>query len=351
MSSGGKRSAVHQTILNCNDELFSTTAKRVDLGDLMNRIQVIFKTPLFADAVKKVSESKTTTVDDLIEIIMDQNLAPRIKTNEFREKFLQFDTSKINELSPKRSCTVLWSACRSGQFEIVHLLLNVGGIKSWGFQQQSNGNMSTCLHGANWGGHHEVVAQLLNKECRPQKNFSNDEELFPYEEENPNVLEEKKKILRTIWDNYRNYYIAGITEFMPTISDELRGVYERKNKETINRLYGSPATTTSMTRTPQDSGKSSGYGGLRGLYTGLSNIMSGFQQTGDGTMITKVADTTVPKNCYSAMSLLQEKEEAVTEEAPASPEHTPVPAYFPPTDDASNLNHRFQEVAAKLFGT
>jgi len=228
---GLTRAALHQDskaacIMNSNDQLFSTpgASKKPDMPDLLSRIDAIFKTPLFAEAVKKVSLRKTATVDDLIDVIMDNNL--RNKTAEFREKFNQFDTSKINDLSPKKSCTVLWSACRSGQYEIVHLLLNVGGIKCWGHQQHS-GNMSTCLHAANWGGYPEVLAQLLNKECRRSGN----EELFPYEEENPNVNEEKRRKLRTLWDNYSTHYIGGISDFLPEISDDLRGNYERKNKD------------------------------------------------------------------------------------------------------------------------
>jgi len=308
--------------------------------DTRKRIEVIFETPAFAEAVKK---KKTTTVDDLIDIIMDTNLQSRNKVAAFKEKFMHFDTSKINQLSQKRSRTVLYAACREGCYEIVHILLNVGGVKCYGYQVQTGDNMSTCLHGANWGGHPEVVAQLLCKDCRPEKNIRDGtEESFPYEEENPYVSEDKRRSLRTLWENHKNRLRGGIESFLPHISDDSRDLSGRKKGDSLKNFK----SETDFTRAAESSQQVT-----VGAYSGLSNIMGAYKSHGEGKVINAGKIEASP-GMYSPMSILAEP---VEEEAhpPAAEKPSAAPAtqtVVADKDDASNLNYRFQNVASQLFG-
>ena len=79
------------------------------------------------------------------------------------------NAGKVNDLSKDRHCSLLYTAARGGHFAIVKMLVE-DFLADINVRNGENGGMSTPLHGAAFGGHHEVVAYLLSKGAKQKKN-------------------------------------------------------------------------------------------------------------------------------------------------------------------------------------
>jgi len=97
--------------------------------------------------------------------------------------------------------------------ELLPLNIPLGGI-----QYQKGGTRSTVLHGANWGGHIEMVAIILQY-SPPEKNevVSKNEKKgwYPSNEINAKFDSDKKNTLKELWKSYKEQGSIGVKKYIP----------------------------------------------------------------------------------------------------------------------------------------
>jgi len=111
-------------------------------------------------AYSQLLVSTTVTVEQLCATVDSENSPP---ISDFKIILSKFNKKDINTLSATHRCTILYAACRKGNFDIVKELLTIPNISLKGPQETYSLHGNTCLHVANWRGHVRIVAYLISK--------------------------------------------------------------------------------------------------------------------------------------------------------------------------------------------
>jgi len=159
--------------------------------------------------VNNVAAKALISIDQISIAIFNQ-----VPDEEIFYMLNQLNSIHINAFNSKGQ-TLLYTASRAGRLEIVKKLVAIKGIKLGGAQNIPL--KSTPLHGANWGGHIEVIAILLSLGAIPEENCVTPDGrgLPPSEEANPDLQESLLEKLQLLWEEYSDQGINGISKYLP----------------------------------------------------------------------------------------------------------------------------------------